>query len=227
MFDLVANGGASLTLVFERSPFLTQYHTVWIPWNVFYVMDTLVMKKEENDIPSCDLSGFVRPNPIIVSSPLSTFFRSSTEDSPIIPETQVLHEETTIPGTDLKLSYLSSRAAGYKSVLKITMTQSIIPFNLMKVHLMVAVVGRLFQKWFPASPNLAYTFIWDKTDAYNQKVYGLSEAVVSVGYEYESCLDLTLWEKRTAILQGYELDASNMGGWTLDKHHVLDVQNGK
>lgn len=47
----------------------------------------------------------------------------------------------------------------------------------MKVHLMVAVVGRLFQKWFPASPNLAYTFIWDKTDAYNQKVYGLSEAV--------------------------------------------------
>lgn len=88
-FDLVANGGASLTLVFERSPFLTQYHTVWIPWNVFYVMDTLVMKKEENDIPSCDLSGFVRPNPIIVSSPLSTFFRSSPEDSPIIPETQV------------------------------------------------------------------------------------------------------------------------------------------
>uniref|UniRef100_A0A6I8R6T6 Teneurin-3 n=1 Tax=Xenopus tropicalis TaxID=8364 RepID=A0A6I8R6T6_XENTR len=226
MFDLVANGGASLTLVFERSPFLTQYHTVWIAWNVFYVMDTLVMKKEENDIPSCDLSGFVRPNPVIVSSPLSTFFRTSPEDSPIIPETQVLHEETAIPGTDLKLSYLSSRAAGYKSVLKITMTHSTIPFNLMKVHLMVAVVGRLFQKWFPASPNLSYTFIWDKTDAYNQKVYGLSEAVVSVGYEYESCLDLTLWEKRTAVLQGYELDASNMGGWTLDKHHVLDVQNG-
>jgi hypothetical protein len=40
-------------------------------------------------------------------------------------------------------------------------------------------------------------------------------------------LDLTLWEKRTAVLQGYELDASNMGGWTLDKHHVLDVQNGR
>ncbi|GAA6080927.1 teneurin-3 isoform X1, partial [Tachysurus ichikawai] len=47
----------------------------------------------------------------------------------------------------------------------------------------------------------------------------------SVGFEYESCLDLILWEKRTAVLQGYELDASNMGFWTLDKHHVLDVQN--
>ncbi|KAG9347020.1 hypothetical protein JZ751_005947 [Albula glossodonta] len=226
MFDLLANGGASLTLSFERAPFLTQYRTVWIPWNVFYVMDTLVMKKEENDIPSCDLSGFVRPSPLIVSSPLSTFFRSSPEDSPIIPETQVLQEETAIPGSDLHLFYLSSRAAGYKPILKVTMTQANIPFNLMKVHLMVAVVGRLFQKWFPASPNLSYTFIWDKTDAYNQRVYGLSEAVVSVGFEYESCLDLILWEKRTAILQGYELDASNMGGWTLDKHHVLDVQNG-
>uniref|UniRef100_A0A8C7QX32 Teneurin-3 n=1 Tax=Oncorhynchus mykiss TaxID=8022 RepID=A0A8C7QX32_ONCMY len=226
MFDLLTNGGASLTLSFERAPFLIQYRTVWIPWNVFYVMDTLVMKKEENDIPSCDLSGFIRPSPVIVASPLSTCFRSSPEDGPIIPETQVLQEETSIPGSDLNLLYLGSRAAGYKPVLKVTMTQASVPFNLMKVHLMVAVVGRLFQKWFPAQPNLSYTFIWDKTDAYNQKVYGLSEAVVSVGFEYESCLDLILWEKRTATLQGYELDASNMGGWTLDKHHILDIQNG-
>ncbi|XP_026108015.1 teneurin-3 isoform X9 [Carassius auratus] len=226
MFDILANGGASLTLSFERAPFLTQFRTVWIPWNVFYVMDTLVMKKEENDIPSCDLSGFIRPSPLIVATPLSTFFRSSPENGPIIPETQVLQEETAIPGSDLNLMYLSSRAAGYRPVLKVTMTQATIPFNLMKVHLMVAVVGRLFQKWFPAEPNLSYTFIWDKTDAYNQRVYGLSEAVVSVGFEYESCLDLILWEKRTAILQGYELDASNMGGWNLDKHHILDVQNG-
>ncbi|XP_070769257.1 teneurin-3 isoform X7 [Enoplosus armatus] len=226
MFDLLANGGASLTLSFERAPFLTQYRTVWVPWNVFYVMDTLVMKKEENDIPSCDLSGFIRPSPVIVASPLSSFYRGSPEDGPIIPETQVLQEETSIPGSDLNLIYLSSRAAGYKPVLKVAMTQSSIPFNLMKVHLMVAVVGRLFQKWFPAQPNLSYTFIWDKTDAYGQRVYGLSEAVVSVGFEYESCLDLILWEKRTAILQGYELDASNVGGWTLDKHHILDLQNG-
>lgn len=226
MFDLLANGGASLTLSFERAPFLTQYRTVWVPWNVFYVMDTLVMKKEENEIPSCDLSGFIRPSPVIVASPLSTFYRSTPEDGPIIPETQVLQEEISIPGSDLNLVYLSSRAAGYKPVLKVTMTQSSIPFNLMKVHLLVAVVGRLFQKWFPAQPNLSYTFIWDKTDAYGQRVYGLSEAVVSVGFEYESCLDLILWEKRTAILQGYELDASNMGGWTLDKHHILDLQNG-
>lgn len=35
----------------------------------------------------------------------------------------------------------------------------------------------MFQKEFPATPRLSFTFIWDKTDAYGQKVYGLAEAV--------------------------------------------------
>ncbi|XP_021439786.2 teneurin-3-like isoform X2 [Oncorhynchus mykiss] len=226
MFDLLANGGASLTLSLKRDPFPTLHRTVWLPWKVFHVMDTVMMKRENNNIPSCHLIGLVRPSPLILASPLSTFYRSSPKDSPIIPETQVLHEEVAIPGSDLNLVYLSSRTSGYKPILKVLMTQERLPFGLMKVHLKVAVMGRLFQKSLPAFPDLSYTFVWDKTDAYNQKVYGLSEAIVSVGYEYESCLDVILWEKRTAILQGYELDASNMGGWMLDKHHVLDIQNG-
>nr|XP_060620976.1 teneurin-2 isoform X1 [Anolis sagrei ordinatus]XP_060620977.1 teneurin-2 isoform X1 [Anolis sagrei ordinatus]XP_060620978.1 teneurin-2 isoform X1 [Anolis sagrei ordinatus]XP_060620979.1 teneurin-2 isoform X1 [Anolis sagrei ordinatus]XP_060620981.1 teneurin-2 isoform X1 [Anolis sagrei ordinatus]XP_060620982.1 teneurin-2 isoform X1 [Anolis sagrei ordinatus]XP_060620983.1 teneurin-2 isoform X1 [Anolis sagrei ordinatus] len=225
-FDLIANGGASLTLHFERAPFMSQERTVWLPWNSFYAMDTLAMKTEENSIPSCDLSGFIRPDPVIISSPLSTFFSASPSANPIVPETQVLHEEIEIPSANIKLCYLSSRTAGYKSLLKITMTQSLVPLNLIKVHLMVAVEGHLFQKSFQASPNLAYTFIWDKADAYGQKVYGLSDAVVSVGYEYETCPSLILWEKRTTLLQGFELDPSKLGGWSLDKHHVLNVKSG-
>lgn len=50
---------------------------------------------------------------------------------------------------------------------------------------------------------------------------------VSVGFEYESCPDMILWEKRTAILQGYESTASNLGGWSIDKHHALNIQSGK
>lgn len=88
-FDLIANGGASLTLHFERAPFMNQERTVWLPWNSFYAMDTLAMKTEENTIPSCDLSGFVRPDPVIISSPFSTFFSSSPRWNPIVPETQV------------------------------------------------------------------------------------------------------------------------------------------
>ncbi|XP_061472765.1 teneurin-2 isoform X3 [Rhineura floridana] len=225
-FDLIANGGASLTLHFERAPFMSQERTVWLPWNSFYAMDTLAMKTEENSIPSCDLSGFIRPDPVIISSPLSTFFSDAPGQNSIVPETQVLHEEIDVPGSNIKLCYLSSRTAGYKSLLKITMTQSLVPLNLIKVHLMVAVEGHLFQKSFQASPNLAYTFIWDKVDAYGQKVYGLSDAVVSVGFEYETCPSMILWEKRTALLQGFELDPSNLGGWSLDKHHVLNIKSG-
>ena len=52
-------------------------------------------------------------------------------------------------------------------------------------------------------------------------------APVSVGFEYESCPDLILWEKRTAVLQGYETIASKLGGWTIDKHHALNIQSGE
>lgn len=89
----------------------------------------------------------------------------------------MLHEQIEVPGTSLKLCYLSSRTQGYRSLLKVTMTPAVVSMGLLKVHLMVAVEGHLFQKWFHASPNLAYTYIWDKTDAYGQRVYGLSEAV--------------------------------------------------
>ncbi|CAG08395.1 unnamed protein product, partial [Tetraodon nigroviridis] len=226
MFDLIANGGASLTLRFERAPFLSQERTVWLPWSQFYAMDTLVLKTEENTIPGCDLSGFVRPDPLVIASPLSSFFSSKPGEKPIIPETQVLHEQIELPGTSLKLCYLSSRTQGYRSLLKVTMTPAVLSIDLLKVHLMVAVEGHLFQKWFHASPNMSYTYIWDKTDAYGQRVYGLSEAVVSVGYEYESCASLILWEKRTVILQGYELDPSSLGGWSLNKHHILNTRSG-
>ena len=59
------------------------------------------MKTEENSIPSCDLSGFVRPDPIIISSPLSTFFSATPGQNSIVPETQV-----GAPGAGVGLSIL-------------------------------------------------------------------------------------------------------------------------
>ncbi|XP_072547912.1 teneurin-4 isoform X4 [Salminus brasiliensis] len=225
-FDLVSNGGVAIALRFERAPFITQEHTLWLPWSRFFVMDTIVMRHEVNDIPSCDLSSFTRPSPLVLPAPLTAFAGTCPERGGIVPEIQALQEEVQIPGTEMRLGYLSSRTAGYKSLLRVTLTHAIIPFNLMKVHLMVAVEGRLFRKWFSAAPNLSYDFVWDKTDVYSQKVHGLSEAFVSVGFEYESCPDLILWEKRTAVLQGYETTASNLGGWSIHQHHALNIQSG-
>ncbi|XP_072361715.1 teneurin-1 isoform X3 [Scyliorhinus torazame] len=225
-FDLVAIGGISVTLIFERAPFITENRTLWLPWNRFVVVDKVIMKGIGSKAPFCDTSSFATLNPIVLSSPLTMFTGSCPERGPAIPEIQVVQEEIAIPASFVKLSYLSSRAPGYKSLLRIIMTHAFIPTGLIKVHLMIAIEGRLFQKWFPAGPDLASTFTWNKTDVYGQKVSGLTEAEVSVGYEYETCPDLILWEKRTTILQGFEKDASKLGGWSLDKHHVLNIQSG-
>ncbi|NXX27520.1 TEN1 protein, partial [Nicator chloris] len=225
-FDLVAVGGISVTLVFDRSPFISEKRTLWLPWNRFIIVDKVVMQRTESDTPSCDISGFISPNPIVLPSPLTAFGGSCPERGTVIPELQVVQEEITIPSSFVKLSYLSSRTPGYKTLLRIILTHTTIPSGMAKVHLMVAVEGRLLQKWFPAAANLVYTFAWNKTDIYGQKVSGLAEAMVSVGYEYETCPDFILWEKRTVILQGFEMDASNLGGWSINKHHVLNPQSG-
>ncbi|NXK66126.1 TEN1 protein, partial [Sylvietta virens] len=225
-FDLVAVGGISVTLVFDRSPFISEKRTLWLPWNRFIIVDKVVMQRTESDTPSCDVSSFISPNPIVLPSPLTAFGGSCPERGTVIPELQVVQEEIAIPSSFVKLSYLSSRTPGYKTLLRIILTHTTIPSGMAKVHLIVAVEGRLLQKWFPAAANLVYTFAWNKTDIYGQKVSGLAEALVSVGYEYETCPDFILWEKRTVILQGFEMDASNLGGWSINKHHVLNPQSG-
>ncbi|XP_022374258.1 teneurin-1 isoform X3 [Enhydra lutris kenyoni] len=225
-FDLVAIGGISVILIFDRSPFLSEMRTLWLPWNQFIVVEKVTMQRVVSDPPSCDISNFINPNPIVLPSPLTSFGGSCPERGTIVPELQVVQEEIPIPSSFVRLSYLSSRTPGYKTLLRILLTHSTIPVGMIKVHLTVAVEGRLTQKWFPAAINLIYTFAWNKTDIYGQKVWGLAEALVSVGYEYETCPDFILWEKRTVILQGFEMDASNLGGWSLNKHHILNPQSG-
>lgn len=88
-FDLVTNGGIAVALHFERAPFITQEHTLWLPWGRFFVMDTIVMRHEENDIPSCDLSSFTRPSPLVSPAPLTAFAGSCAERRSVVPEIQV------------------------------------------------------------------------------------------------------------------------------------------
>lgn len=57
--------------------------------------------------------------------------------------------------------------------------------------------------------------------------YVFSFFLVSVGYEYESCPGAVQWERRTALMHGFELVPSNLGGWSLDKHHALNIRSGE
>lgn len=50
---------------------------------------------------------------------------------------------------------------------------------------------------------------------------------VAVGYEYEVCPGVIHWERRTALMQGFELVPSDLGGWSLDKHHALNIRSGE
>ncbi|KTF86387.1 hypothetical protein cypCar_00004011 [Cyprinus carpio] len=225
-FDLLAVGGISVTLLFQRAPFLSQIRSVWLPWNQFMVLDRVFMERAESKPPVCDLKNLISPHAIVLSAPLPRFAAACEDRGTVVPELQAVQEEVVIPATILKLSYLSSRAPGYRSLLRVVLTHSSLPPGLAKVHLSVAVQGRQLLKSFPAAPNLIYVFSWNKTDIYGQQVTGLVQAHVSVGYEYESCLDVVLWEKRVAQLQGFELMPSNLGGWTLNHHHVLNLESG-
>lgn len=82
----------------------------------------------------------------------------------------------------MKLNYLSTRAAGYLSMLRILLTppspsSPISPLGgLSKVHVRASVEGRLYQRWYPAGPGLVHRLVWNKTDVYGQEVWGLTHA---------------------------------------------------
>ncbi|XP_022536740.2 teneurin-1 isoform X2 [Astyanax mexicanus] len=225
-FDLLAVGGVSITLLFQRAPFLPLTRSLWLPWNQFVVLGSVMMSRSEPRPPVCEDKNLIGPNPTVLPAPLTLFAGNCQERGPVIPELQAVQEEIEIAGSFLKLSYLSTRSPGYRSLLRVILTHSLLPVGLAKVHLSVSVEGTLVTKWFPASPNLIYVFSWNKTDVYGQQVTGLVQALVSVGYEYESCPDFIIWQKRTAQLQGFELISSHLGGWALDKHHTLNLESG-
>uniref|UniRef100_A0A3B3DKS9 Teneurin transmembrane protein 1 n=1 Tax=Oryzias melastigma TaxID=30732 RepID=A0A3B3DKS9_ORYME len=231
-FDLVTFGAMSVTLMFQRPPFLQQTRTIWTPNNDFLVLDQVTMSREEAHAPKCDIKSVLSPYPLVLPYPLPRYTGACPDKGPAVPELQAVQEEVSIPGAFVKLDYLSTRAAGYLSLLRILLTppspsSPVSPLGgLSKVHVRASVQGRLYQRWYPAGPGLVHRLVWNKTDVYGQEVHGLTYATVSVGYEYESCPGVIHWERRTALMQGFELVPSHLGGWSLDKHHALNIQSG-
>ena len=59
-----------------------------------------------------------------------------------------------------------------------------------------------------------------------QKVYGVVDAEVSIGYQYTSCAH-TLWLSQMTRLKGFDVDISHIGGWNLNIHHHYNPYQGK
>lgn len=51
------------------------------------------MRHEVNDIPSCDLSSFARPSPIVLPAPLTAFASACQDRGIVVPEIQVSVQE--------------------------------------------------------------------------------------------------------------------------------------
>ena len=82
-----------------------------------------------------------------------------------------------------------------------------------------------FQHVWLGDASIKYTFAWDRRNAYRQKVYGIVNALVSVGYEYRDCREI-FWETKTTTLAGYDMTSSEIGGWNLHMHHKYHFQEG-
>ncbi|XP_055911433.1 teneurin-a isoform X2 [Eupeodes corollae] len=143
----------------------------------------------------------------------------------VFAETQIVQESIQIPGSGLHLTYQSSQASGYLSIVRMRLTSEHIPSTLTHVHVGVEIEGALHVKTYEADPNLIHTFAWNKRNVYRQKVYGVTIARISVGYQHSTCKS-PVWTTQTAKLQGYDVDISDIGGWGLDIHHHYNFHEG-
>ncbi|KAA0203175.1 hypothetical protein HAZT_HAZT011067, partial [Hyalella azteca] len=121
--------------------------------------------------------------------------------------------------------YHSNSVAGYASRLLLQLTPDKIPENLTRVHLKVTLEGTVFEKLFEADPNITFTYTWNKRNVYKSKMYDVSIARVSVGYEYNSCSSI-VWVTQTAPMHGFHMAISDVGGWNLDIHHMYNFEAG-
>ena len=148
------------------------------------------------------------------------------EESSILAESRSVLEAVQLPGTRAHLVYASPRSRGYLSTIQLQLTPDEIPASLRQIHLRITIEGDLFEKIFEADPNLKYTYAWKGVNVYRQRVYGLTTALVKVGYEYAGCSSQIIWNTQATQVTGQDLSVSSIGGWDLDLHHRYNFEQG-
>ncbi|XP_037070352.1 teneurin-a-like [Pollicipes pollicipes] len=197
--------GTVFTKTFESDPNIT-YSYSWNKRNVYEQKPHLL-------------------RPVIVNTWQPDLATDAAETVAWVTETQVLQESIEIPGTGLRLVYNSQDASGYHSTLLLRLTSDPVPETLILVHLKVIVEGTVFTKTFESDPNITYSYSWNKRNVYEQKVYGMVQAHVSVGYQYVDCAGV-IWDSRMLPIPGFRMDISDIGGWNLDIHHMYNFHEG-
>lgn len=247
-FDMAVNGGGAVTLQFQRSPLNAATRSTHLPWNEITVLNPIVMTPSANgeishdfnldDVPAkihytkpCLDHDYQTLKPLVLSSYIPNLSVGSRADETqagtrMLAETRDLEERIQIPGSRVHLVYRSSSAPGAHATLDIQLTPEKIPESLIRVFLVIRISGRVFRETFEADPDLTFTYAWDKRNVYNQKVYGVVGAKVSVGYFYQKC-QFPIWTSQTTRLRGFDVDISDIAkGWNLDTHHHYNSEQG-
>ncbi|KAK5644102.1 hypothetical protein RI129_007947 [Pyrocoelia pectoralis] len=229
-FDLLVNGGGAVTLQFGRQPFRPEKHIVFVPWNEVVIIDDVIMNIGEDkgliNIPQpCSAHNYETMKPVVLATWKHGFQGACPDKSAILAESQVVQESLQIPGTGLNLVYHSSRTAGYLSTIQLQLTPDDIPLTLNLIHLRITIEGILFEKIFEADPIIKFTYAWNRLNVYRQRVYGVTTAMIKVGYEYSDCKNI-IWDVQTTKLSGHDMSISDVGGWNLDIHHRYNFHEG-
>ncbi|XP_022829054.1 teneurin-m isoform X8 [Spodoptera litura] len=229
-FDLLVNGGGAVTLNFGRAPFKRATKVVYVPWNEVVIIDTVLMTTMDEKInmgppQACLAHDYDTMKPVVLATWKHGFQGACPDKSAILAESQVIQESLEIPGTGLHLVYHSSRAAGYLSTIQLQLTPEKIPSTLALIHLRITIEGILFKKTFEADPVIKFTYPWNRLNVYKQRVYGVTTALVKVGYQYTDCKDI-IWNVQTTKLSGQDMSISDVGGWNLDIHHRYNFHEG-
>ncbi|XP_035708479.1 teneurin-m isoform X4 [Folsomia candida] len=229
-FDLMVNGGGAVTLQFGRSPFNSLSRTIFVPWNEVVIMDTVIMGSTTSDpvlVPtqSCEAHDYEGMRPVVLATWKHGFQGNCPGTSAILIESQVVQESIKIPGSGIYLMYHSSRGTGYLSTIQLQLTPETVTTALKRIHLRITIEGVLFEKTFEADPGIKFTYAWNRLNVYRQRVYGVTTAVVKVGFEYENCGQV-IWDVQSTTLSGHDMGISDIGGWNLDVHHRYNFHEG-
>lgn len=68
----------------------------------------------------------------------------------------------------------------------------------------ITIEGILFERLFEADPLIKFTYSWNRLNIYKQKVYGVTNAMVRVGYQYNDCSSI-IWNIQTTKLSGHDM----------------------
>ncbi|CAK1544761.1 unnamed protein product [Leptosia nina] len=229
-FDLLVNGGGAVTLHFGRAPFKRSTQVVFVPWNEVVIIDEVIMTTSDEKggmgpPQACLAHDYDAMKPVVLATWKHGFQGACPDKSAILAESQVVQESLQIPGTGLNLVYHSSRAAGYLSTIQLQLTPEKVPPTLALIHLRITIEGILFEKTFEADPVIKFTYPWNRLNVYRQRVYGVTTALVKVGYQYTDCKDI-IWNVQTTKLSGHDMSISDVGGWNLDIHHRYNFHEG-